>query len=244
MTRARLEGLPLPTLLELAQQESLTFTALASREDVIEALWDVYEEDRRERESLNNLITKLEETKFGGLRDEYPLSLRPVDPLPERYDDTGVTLLLRDPDWAFVFWEVKGSDYASVNQEYGFKYLAIRLLEMAELQDPPPANCPYFNLPLQSTHGTRYINLPSPRSWYQAELRAIFSEKESRLLARSRPVWAPAAEPAYLEGGSMSPEQRALLELSGLWTCEPMRGRAQVAPNRDVPQRVGDWSDS
>jgi len=117
MTRERLEGLPMTVLLDLSRKENLSVDPEISPEELVEELLEAYDEDRRERENLQNLILKIEQTKFESL-PPHPASpsftQEPV--LPASYDDNTVNLVLRDPSWALVLWEVRKKDLDTWSQ--------------------------------------------------------------------------------------------------------------------------------
>ena len=127
MTRERLEGLPMTVLLELSEKENLSVDPEIARDELIEELLEAYEDDRRERETLQNLILKIEQAKF----DTPAVSTQnfvqePV--LPASYDDNSVAFVLRDPAWALVLWEVRKKDLDAWTQDAGFRGLSLKVL--------------------------------------------------------------------------------------------------------------------
>lgn len=244
MTRARLEGMPLTLLQELIQKESLDLPPQATREELIESLWDAYEEDRREKESLNNLIARIEQAKFALFEPDEPLvpEQGPVPELPPSYDDTFVGLLLRDPDWAFAYWDVKNSVLTELQEEFGYKGLILRVFDTAKPHLTPADQNSYFTINLTEGSGSQYINLPEAGRHYMVELRAQILEKETRLLARSRFIHNfVGTELPVFASGKEGENQKKLLELSG-WAVQEAR-HSELQPEeirRRIPQRIGD----
>lgn len=241
MTRARLEGMPLPLLQDLIQRESLDVSPHSAREDLVEALWEAFEEDRKEKEQLNSLITRIEEAKFA-LFDGDEHGYAPEDrwTLPETYDETGVSLILRDPNWAFVYWDVKASAYEELQAEYGFKGLILRVFESDKPHLTTQDDNAFFTIGLETPYGSQYINLPEQGKYYMVELRGQILEKETRLLARSKFIYAPLDHPSYVIS---SEGAKKLLELSGLSICEPSRGKPEPEQKKRIPQRIGDMDE-
>jgi hypothetical protein len=241
MTRERLEGLPMTVLLDLSRKENLSVDPSISREALIEDLLEAYEEDRRERETLQNLILKIEQAKFASLSSG-PLpsafTLEPV--LPGPYDDNSVSLVLRDPAWALVLWEVRKKDLDSWTQDPSFRGLALRVLE----HNAPDAACTtFFPIPVPQGAGSRYLHLPTPGRWYVLELHAQ-SDRESRLLARSPMFQAPPELPDDpKDRPDLTRAQARLLEVSGSALCETVKEPAESVPS-GYPQRIGGWDDS
>ncbi len=246
MTRARLEGMPLALLQELIVKESLDLSPQANREELIETLWDAYEEDKREKEQLNNLITRIEEAKFAlfdGEAYSYRETVKEIV-LPESYDETMVSLILRDPNWAFVYWDVKSSVYNELSQEYGFKGLILRVFDSTKPHLTSADQSSFFSISLENTSGSQYINLPEQGRFYMVELRGQLLEKESRLLSRSRFIFAPSDRRSYeLAPGKEGENQKKMLELSGINFCEATRGKVEQDQKRRIPQRIGDMDD-
>lgn len=241
MTRERLEGLPMTVLLDLSRKENLSVDPGISRDELIEDLLEAYEEDRRERETLQNLILKIEQAKFASLTaSPSPSSFTQEPILPGPYDDNSVSLVLRDPSWALVLWEVRKKDLDSWTQDPSFRGLALRVLEYMS----PDASClTFFPIPIPQGAGSRYLHLPTPGRWYALELHAQ-TDRESRLLARSPMLMAPPELPDDPKNRvDLTRAQARLLEVSGSALCETVREPTEPL-STGYPQRIGGWDDS
>lgn len=227
-------------LLDLSRKENLSVDSDATREDLVEELLEAYEEDRRERETLQNLILKIEESKFSTFPTESPaLSFQKEPILPDFYDETSVSIVLRDPSWAMALWEIRRKDLDSWTHEPSFRGLSLRVLEYA---DQNGGALTFFPIPVPEGAGCRYLHLPTPMRWYSLELHVNF-DRESRVLASSPRVLAPPELPENpLDRPGLTPRQRHILELSGASRCETVREK-----NRNqqpgYPQRIGGWDD-
>jgi hypothetical protein len=236
MTRERLEGLPMTVLLDLARKENLSVDPAASREELLEDLLEAYEEDRRERETLQNLILKLEQAKFSTLSSTAPSAFTQEPVLPGPYDDNTVDLVLRDPSWALGLWEVRKKDLDSWTQDPSFRGLNLRVVEYS-------APLTFFPIPVPQGAGSRYLHLPTPGRWYALELHAT-TERESRLLAKSPMLLAPPELPDDpKDRPGLTAAQVRLLEVSGSALCETAKDKADAVPT-GYPQRIGGWDDS
>lgn len=241
MTRERLEGLPMTVLLDLALRENVPVDDGMSRPELIEELLEAFEEDSRERETLQNLILKMEQAKF-----QYPLAAErgaatgkePV--LPASYDENRVDLVLRDPQWALALWEVRKKDLDAVTQEPTFRGLALRV---HEYEAPGQPSLTFFPIPVPQSSGSRYLHLPTPGHWYALELH-IQTDRESRALARSGLILAPDEVPDDpKQRPGLTPEQVRILDVSGSALCETVRGRPDL-DRPEYPQRIGGWDES
>lgn len=240
MTRERLEGLPTNVLLDLARKENLSPDSGISRDELIEDLLEAYEEDRRERETLQNLILKIEQAKFASLQPSTPSAFTQEPVLPGPYDLHSVDLVLRDPAWALGLWEVKKKDLDSWTQDPLFRGLVLRVVEYAHPDSPPLT---FFPIPVPQGAGSRYLNLPTPGQWYALELHAT-TDRDSRLLAKSRLLQAPPELPDDpKDRPGLTPDQVRILEASGSALCETVKDKAESEP-QGYPQRIGGWDDS
>jgi hypothetical protein len=241
MTRERLEGLPMTVLLDLSRKENLSVDPGISQEDLIEELLDAYDEDRRERETLQNLILKIEQTKFDSLIfNPTPPAFTQEPVLPGAYDDNTVDFVLRDPSWALVLWEVRKKDLDTWSQSSSFRGLALRVLEFSA----PETEClTFFPIPIPQGSGSRYLHLPTPGRWYSLELHAQ-TDHDNKILARSRMLLAPPELPDDpKDRPGLTPAQVRLLEVSGSALCETAKERPEAVA-LGYPHRIGGWDES
>ncbi len=251
MTRERLDGLPMHALLELSRKESLEVDYDLPRDELIGELFEAFEEDRRERESLNNLIVKMEQSKFAGLSDDKPEpTVADMDPrIPESYDENRISLVLRDPTWALAIWEVKRKDQKVSGQDYEFRGYGLKVMEHPHHVDalPDPAAKAVFLIPIPQALGTRYIHLPTPGRWYSLELH-VLHDRETRFLRRSLLIFSPKELPANpLDRKGLGLHHKRMLELSGARACEtnvklPVSSQESLTVAA-IPQRIGGFDD-
>ncbi len=186
MTRERLRTLPLEELAALARSAGLEPPEKLDREELIELLLEGYREMREEREEGNNPSVRVEEAKFEVGEEEVPSPVvpSPVEGprVPERYNETRAVLMVRDPHWAYAYWDVEDGQAARTRKDAGFEQLVLRV------QDVQPASS--FDIPIQWSDSSWYIYLPNQDADYQLELGYLASGK-FRLLARSNPVHTP-----------------------------------------------------
>lgn len=240
MTRERLEGLPMTVLLDLAEKENLGADPAISRAALIEDLVEAYDEDRRERETLQNLILKIEQAKFASLPSSTsPAAFTQEPVLPGPYDENSVALVLRDQTWALGLWEVRRKDLEGLTTDPSFRGLTLRVVEYLGPNTPPVT---FFPIPVPQGAGSRYLHLPTPGHWYALELHAT-TDKESRLLSQSRVLQAPPELPDDpKDRPGLTAAQVRILEVSGSAICETAKEREDAISG--YPQRIGGWDES
>ncbi|MFW5693623.1 MAG: DUF4912 domain-containing protein [Alkalispirochaeta sp.] len=216
MIRKRLEELSLEALLLVASQNGLDLEPDLHRDDVIDELADLIAENREERESANSVTVKIQQKKYALLRDdEAPLSQDKLDAveLPSHYEINRITLMLRDPRWAFTYWDVSSGKIREYQESARFDGLYLRVLELEghteelRIRDS-------FEIPVQLSDSSWYIYLPRRQASYRIQLVARNNHRRE-LLAVSNEVYAPNDRlPDSSE--ALDPHRMALYELCGL----------------------------
>src|SRR4030042_545660 len=172
-------------------------------------------EDPMTRERLQTL--PLEE------RAARPRSAGAEEPgIPPRYNETRAVLMVRDPHWAYAYWDVEDAQAARVRRDAGFEQLVLRV------QDLQPASS--FDIPIQWSDSSWYIYLPNQDADYQLELGYLASGK-FRLLARSNQVRTPRESIA-----GDAPQESESLFLGG--SPEAFAGPSSAMSSEAIPQRI------
>ena len=224
MTRERLQTMPLEELAALARTNGLEPGEDLAQEELIELVLEGYEELRQEREEGNNPGMRVEEAKFEAGEEETPEAPGTGQPpIPERYNETRAVLMVRDPHWAYAYWDVEEGQASRARKDEAFEQLVLRV------QDLQPGSC--FDIPIQWSDSSWYIYLPNQNSDYLLELGYLAAGR-FRLLARSNQIRTPRESLAE-EGGEPTPED--LLFLSG----QPETAASSSAMSSEaIPQRI------
>lgn len=128
--------------------------------------------------------------------------------LPDSYNHTEITLLLRDPSWAYAFWNLR-FDLRTQLRKSTQESLYLRVIDHFGAAGASDA----FTIPLTPDDTSWYINLPRQGTTYSVELGMKFGSREVRL-ALSNTVDVPA--PGLDELPRRDPVIRQVLEASGL----------------------------
>jgi hypothetical protein len=97
LSRSYLETLSTADLISLADDYDIDIPVELNRRFIIGELLDVA--DELQKENKNEMIIA---SSAGTAED--------VDKLPESYNETRVDVLLRNPAWAYVYWDIKEAD--------------------------------------------------------------------------------------------------------------------------------------
>jgi hypothetical protein len=153
---------------------------------------------------------------------------------PESYGESRVRLLVKDPEWLFVHWDVDPQSLADLRAELGERASALSKLTL-RVSDPQHGGESRVLLP----DGARswYVRADAAERSYRAELGLTLPSGEFRGLAESNTVRTPRIGPA--PGG---PPRRARYD--GVVPEPPVSASAsgQPAPSSSsAPADPGPW---
>lgn len=144
----------------------------------------------------------------------------PTEPLPASYNETFIGVLLRDPVWAYAFWEIRQVDRELHAQDPSFVGYALRVtyptVARGGTEESP------FIIPVSLSDSAWYLCLPSGTGWFRVELLCRRGEREERL-AISAPFKVPRGEatPEIFDAKGDVPE---VFVLSGLEELRVLKG--------------------
>lgn len=222
MAGDRLETIPDERLYELCNEYDVEVEECHSRAEMIETLREAIRETLVDHEASNNDTMRVGERKYDISAGELVLVERNGPDygeaeLPERYNETRMVLLLRDPAWAYAYWDVRDKQMEEVANEPGFSGLSLRLIEMDNLDMQDHTVVDSVDIPVQPEDNRWYINLPQLDTNYYTELVAHYEENWS-VLARSNPVSVPSggiAQDVSVSDQSYTSEE-TIVALSGV----------------------------
>jgi len=192
---------------------------------IIEEIISALEDEDRERVFSHDGTGHVEEKKLsGGAFTSYAIPIPTC--VPDRYNETMVRALPRDPSWIYAYWDIADQRRSSLGEDGNAVGLFLRVVEMGSTGDGRRS---YFDIQVTLDDWKWYINIPRPGHSYRVDLclRAI---DKIKVLARSNEVRMPIH---YLEGFSkLSQMTKSLLILSDL------EGLHLAEPGTDNPSRI------
>jgi len=124
--------------------------------------------------------------------DQPKPSVAPAD-LPTSYGETGITAVIRDPEWLFVYWEVSDGDRERVGLPRGAhnRPLVLRLVHLkpTDLSEDPAK--PPTIVPVNDSVSSWYVKVPAAGRIFTVELATYSERGDLVVIARSEPVEAP-----------------------------------------------------
>jgi hypothetical protein len=131
--------------------------------------------------------------------DDKPDTFKEYAALPRQYHLSFIEVLIRDPLWAFAFWEIKTNDRAHYESMAGFGGYYLRIMPLKE--EPSAADdAASFIVSIDIDDYARYLGFPPDGGRrFKVEL-CIQCHEHYTVLAQSRPFTLPRLiEPASNE---------------------------------------------
>jgi hypothetical protein len=223
LTRFFLETLTTAELVKMTEQKGIDIPPDLERIFIIEELLEASAGQKVESAAdPDDLTEEKPEEAPEESRSKHTFE-QSVD-LPARYNITFIDVLVRDPLWVFVFWEVRGSDKGFYESSPDFNGYYLRLLETQGTSALRWEES--FIVPVEPEDSAWYLGIPrepweeSPCRYCRVELGVRRAEEKIRL-ALSRPFTLPVLreDPARMERDESLSGVYAnpLSSLSGLW---------------------------
>jgi hypothetical protein len=183
ISRSYLESLTTGELIALAESQEIDVPPGLERGFIIGEILDAFPDNDF---SLEEEAAAPDRKGFSG----------PV-PLPKRYNITYIEIIVRDPLWVYVFWEIRDSDREALENDPAFQGYYLKISPVGECTDGDS-----FVVAVGDSDLAWYLGF-SPESvsggaaetndrdcWFRVELYARLGE-DRELLAASRPFRMP-----------------------------------------------------
>jgi hypothetical protein len=118
-----------------------------------------------------------------------------LSPLPEGYGDCRITLLPRDPQWAYVYWDISNEHKQAVRQQGGVR-LALRLCDVTDIQleHHKPHSLQQYDCDELAQEW--YLPIPVSDRNYSVEIGYLTADGDWLMLARSQSMRIPPIYPS------------------------------------------------
>ena len=112
--------------------------------------------------------------------------------LPKQYNITFIEVMIRDPLWAFIFWEIKSHDKEFYEKAHDFEGYHLKVSALSDLpKNRASKEDDSFIIPVGITDTSWYVNFPPQEGRFKIEFCAALGKSETAL-AVSRPFNLPA----------------------------------------------------
>jgi hypothetical protein len=176
LTRSYLDSLSTNELVKIADRYGIDIPFGLDRPFIIEELLDTAREDEYEPGEG--------EEQSAPVEANFPKTAE----LPKQYNITFLEVMIRDPLWAFVFWEVKSQDKELHEGAPDFGGYCLRVIPLEEKLADQKKNP--FTVAVGMNDTAWYLGFPPAEGRYQVEL-CVLRGNEELVLAVSRPFMLP-----------------------------------------------------
>jgi len=151
ITRPYLESLTTGDLIKLADNLGVDIPCDLDRIFIIEEILEISSIDGESAASAEIVAEN-------GLVDTV---LVDSAPLPKQYNITFIEVMIRDPLWAFVFWEIKTQDKEQIEKSPDFEgyYLKVSSVRAGNADNIPQAEAKVFKIPVKPDDTAWYLGL-------------------------------------------------------------------------------------
>ena len=199
LERSHLETLPSADLIALADDLGIDIPEDLNRRFIIGELLEVASEINREQQP----DLKDESDEKNAQKDGFVL--------PVTYNETQISILLRNPVWAFVFWDIREADLLKIEQNAGA--LSLRVLFFDDENEKKKVDS--FEISISLTDRSQYVLLSTEEKVVRVDLVVCFEDGTTDVLASSEKKILPRMPERLLKP---LPEMRLspVLKLSGI----------------------------
>ncbi|TVQ26326.1 MAG: DUF4912 domain-containing protein [Spirochaetaceae bacterium] len=227
-------------LLRLADTYGVDVPESATRAELEEMVEDALEEWRQEQGDRASSTVRVEESKFGSPAQAQPSDAQVSTELPDRYNETRVVLMLRDPSWAFAYWDLSDGDRSALGGADGFEALLLQVHSMDDDSEDVSGSSDHYEIPISLLDNRWYLNLPDQDRLYRLALVARVDSVDS-VLAVSNLIAVPrgtvADDPADDGTAVSSQSVDEIIAQTGIRDFDVM------VTGKPVPQRILDLVD-
>ena len=174
MVLINIESLSDNELRIIAQQEELEDWDSLSRQELIDELQDLYDEDNERTldsdagSSRRKFVNTLTDVQLDNV-----LSLPGVEALPDQYNETCIHLIMKDFNWAYVFWSLSAQQLKEL-EDSGCSLI----LRNTRLNDEGEEEAVY-DIDVSLSDNSWTVELPYVGYTYMVSLVASCGEKET-----------------------------------------------------------------
>lgn len=215
-----LEGLSTGELMALAEQCGLDIPAGFGRGSVIEELF------------YQDYDAGMDHAQYpDGFRGEF----RELVVLPQLYHITFIEVLIRDPLWAFVFWEIKEDDRELPEDIADNEGYCLRVIPLDE-SSLRPVTAASFIVAIDVDDYGRYLGFPPDDGrCFKVEL-CMQNGEQITVLAESRPFILPRLIAPKTSGESRA-AHNALAQISGIDSFSLVHSEDRLLRAREIKRQ-------
>jgi hypothetical protein len=202
LTRAYLETLSTTDLVSLADENGIDIPEGLNRRFIIGELLDLEADERTAETDANALVDA-----------DFNVT---AEVLPETYNETQISILMRDPGWVFVYWDFHTTLFSALTGNHRFETFFLRVNSLSPATSPVITD--FYDVDVGSRDRKWYVHLPVSTFACRVDLYTRNIQEKEQLLARSAEIVIPSGGAGVVGENIFNPKRRnpPLVELSGI----------------------------
>ena len=194
-------------LLLLAERMGVFIPEGLARSFLMEEILEAFEEDSKEKVFSHDGTGHVEEKKLSG-SDLSSFRIGKFE-IPERYNDTMIRAMARDPAWIYAYWDISETKRAALTRDDVGPNFFLRVSELSGGEGKKPD---VFDIQIGPTDWKWYINVPFAGGQYRVDICAR-GASHIKILAKSNIVRMPVQFMKDMAG--LCQATKSLIILSG-----------------------------
>lgn len=180
ITRAYLETLSFSDLKKLADEFGVDVPEDLDRRFLLSEILEIAEEARQDKDAPMII--------------SFDNDVNQSTNLPEGYNETQISCVLRNPVWVFVFWDISDTDMNMLKTLPDYS-LGLRVCILSSETDLTPQEV--LDIELPNGVSEQYVLIPSGKSFLRIEL--VYSSGSTREVLAFSPVISIPKSSSYIE---------------------------------------------
>lgn len=174
LSRQYLESVSTADLIAIADDYGIDIPDNLNRRFIIGELLELAENQKEEKKSDDLLLEQnvLEEQE-----------------LPSTYNDTTISLFLRNPAWLFAYWDIKESEVTSLKRNPDFENLILHVSFYNNENDEKPTDT--FDVKVQLDQRELNVLLPVKKPYLMVSLAYSLKSEAPKVLTFSKRIAVP-----------------------------------------------------
>ncbi|MBQ8680891.1 MAG: DUF4912 domain-containing protein [Treponema sp.] len=202
LTLAHLETLSSADLIALADDYGIDIPDNLNRRFIIGELLEVAQDMSAESEPVQVMNEQGEFPEKSG-------------ELPSSFNETEISVILRNPAWAFVYWDISADGVKKLSESSRLKNLLLRVLYFENESETNPIE--YFDLQISLEDREQYILLEPGKKFFRVDLVALFNDGSSDNLTISDRIRLPETPAIFSKAfPGQEVDIPKILEVSGM----------------------------
>ena len=205
LTLAHLETLSSADLIALADDYGIDIPDNLNRRFIIGELLEVAQDFYQQGEKPAPEPEMLEDGEIPEENAELPAS----------FNETQISIILRNPAWAFVYWDISAEGLKKISESSRFKNLMLRVSYFENEDDLNPIA--YYDVQIGMNDREQYVLLETGKNYLRVDLVACFADGLTDNLTISKKIQLPKTPAIFSKAfPGQEVDVPKILEISGM----------------------------